>query len=225
MTLDAVLSSAAQHRKELTLYGPPETEFLELLATRNVETHHRRLPPDQPEPFCVIRDDDGFRGAVALADLESFLAPPVHRPQNLDDIDPAKRAVFELLDDTVFTGLSRKQLLATSREFEDRAWRTGTGRLHVGFQSTAAFRAQESLYVRLAAETDLEVHIYTVPEATPSETNPPLTFHRQSDDRYWFVLFDGGDEHCALVAEEQDGEFSGVWTYDPDLVALAFEEI
>jgi len=41
----------------------------------------------------------------------------------------------------VFVPLDRRQLPATSRELEDRAWRTEQGRIHIGFRRAEAFEA------------------------------------------------------------------------------------
>lgn len=139
---------------------------------------------------------------------------------------PAYGALLDLLEDTVFASLSRRQLLATAREFEDRAWRAGSGLLHVGFQTAEAFEPQCSLYRRLATETDLDVHVHL---ADADGDVDGVTVHRDSEyaDEYWFVAFDGpGDSQCALVAE-QHGEthYEGAWTYDPGLVAGALDDV
>lgn len=148
-------------------------------------------------------------------------------------LSPGYRALFELLDDTVFASLDRRQLLATVRELEDRAWRVGRGTLRVGFQSYAAFRDQEPVYLQLAEETDLDIHIYVAPETlTVDRSNWPVRFHTEPADeigRYWSFMFDGDgvDENkCALVAEEREaGSYYGFWTYEPSLVDRAIETL
>jgi DICT domain-containing protein len=126
----------------------------------------------------------------------------------------------------VFASLSRRQLLATSREFEDRAWRAGRGVLHAGFQTAAAFEPRRSLYRRLATETDLDVHVYLAERDLDDDNDlddDAITVHQGGEDvaRYWFVVFDGPeDSQCALVAEQRgDDDYVGAWTYDPGLVA------
>jgi hypothetical protein len=223
VTLDAFVDEIATRHKTVTVYAPEPTDLAARLATRNATVDHRRLPADGPEPFAVVRADGRFLGLLSLDTLRSFLEPPIPRSQDPDDLSPPYRAVFELLDDTVFASLSRRQLLATSRGIEDRAWRTGRGTLHVGFQSAAAFRAQQSLYRRLAETTDLDVHVYAVTDGTPPDT--AATVHTEPVipiGRYWFLVFDGGgddDRKCALVAEQRaPNTYDGGWTFDPALV-------
>ncbi|MDS0279298.1 hypothetical protein NDI85_15965 [Halomicroarcula sp. S1AR25-4] len=250
MTLGSILSEVAAEEKTVVVYSPDDTgeDLAERLATRNLHVDHRKIPSISADAFVVVRDGSRFRGALSLSDLLVFLSPPIHRPEDLDSVDAAYRALFELLDQTVFVTLDRRQLLATSREIEDRAWRTGRGRLHVGFQSVAAFEAQAGLYRDLAATTDVDVHVY-VPAGAPSGylDDAPLTAHTDVDEdlaRYWFILFDGRGEaglpdgqtladdgtestqSCALIAEATGPDcYRGVWTYDPDRVARAFEAV
>lgn len=231
MTLGAFIDDAATRRKQLVVYAPTETDLADRLTARNVDVDARSPPAEGVEPFIVVRDGSEFLGAVALDDLVAFLEPPSGGLDEPGALGSGYRAVSELLDETVFASLDRRQLLATSREIEDRAWRTGSGTLRVGFQSTAAFRQQWPLYRRLASETDLDVHVYTVDDLQFTDDVPPsLTVHvapTPDVGRHWFLLFDGGDDDaraCALVAEQQTGDsYRGVWTYDPSLVARAFE--
>ena len=135
--------------------------------------------------------------------------------------------MLSVLDDSLFSSLARRQLLATSREIEDRAYRTGRGTLRVGFQDFGRMRAQVPVYERLAAETDLDVHVYARAGEAPAV--PGVTCHgipsgrdRAGEiGRFWLLVFDGGGEHneCALLAEERAPEtYYGFWTYDPALV-------
>jgi len=82
----------------------------------------------------------------------------------MDEADRSDRVLYELLDDTVFAGLDRRQLLGATRELEEPACRVGVGRIHVGFQSRAALADLQSLYRLLAAETGLDVHVSVVDE-------------------------------------------------------------
>jgi len=229
MTLGAIVADAATQQKQLVVYAPTETDLADRLAARNVTVDSRAPPATGVEPFIVVRDDSGFLGALSLDDLLAFLEPSRGELDELGALGSGYRAVSELLDDTVFTALDRRQLLATSREIEDRAWRTGTGTLRVGFQSSAAFQQQWPLYRRLAADTDLDVHVYTVDQPMVEDVPASLTFHVEPTPdvgRYWFLLFDGGDDDraCALVAEQRtDDSYRGVWTYDASLVNRAFD--
>lgn len=233
MSLAAIIETAERHRVSVVYYRPEPDGFGSRFGTRNVDITYRDLPPGGPDPFVVVRDGERFRGAVSVETLRAFLSPPVPRSQNPDDLSPAYRAVFELLETTVFASLSRRQLLATAREIEDRAYRVGRGTFHVGFQSVAAFDAQRTLYRQLAERTDLDIHVHVVPAPdTDSLRDFPLTVHvdpAADTGRYWFLVFDGdGDDRqkCALVAEQRGpDEFYGTWTYDPSLVDRALEAV
>lgn len=222
MALDAFLDELSTRRKTVTVYAPDVTDLAAQLATRNVTVDHRRLPSAGPEPFAVVRSHGRFLGLLTLDTLRSFLSPPVCRPRNPADLSTPYQAVVDLLDDTLFGSMDRRRLLATSRDIEDRVWRTGRGTLHVGFQSAAAARAQRDLYRRLVETTDLDVHLYVV---DGSSLDLPATVHTEPTPvvgRYWFLVFDGDgddDRKCALVAEQRDAEtYAGGWTYDPALV-------
>jgi len=234
MTFTEILDDVASRRKQLVVYAPEsgETDLAKTLATRNLRIDHRRLPDISSESFVIIRDDGEFQGALSLTDLLEFLSPPIRRPRDLDTLAPKHRAIYELLDDTVFVSLDRRQLLATSRELEDRAWRTGHGRLHAGFQRPEAFEAQADIYRDLAT-TDIDIHVY-VPggTATAALSDTPITLHTDPGtdlDRYWFLLFDDGKsgaQNCGLIAREtDDNRYHGLWTYNPDLVDKAFSAV
>lgn len=234
MSLESVLEEAKRRRKSLVHYAPEPGDFADQFAARNVDVTYRPLPIGGPEPFVVVRQDGTFCGAITVGNLRRYLWPPIRRPRDLDALSPAYRALFELLDDAVFASLRRRQLLATAREIEDRAQRTGRGTLHAGFQSPSAFRPQRSVYRQLAAATDLDIHVYVgASAATADLETEEIALHAEGDagggevaenevGRFWFLAFDGGGDDgrkCALVAEQRDSEtYYGVWTYDPALV-------
>lgn len=172
----------------------------------------------------VIRDRRGFRGAIGLTAFKEFLTPPVHVPWN-SDLDSSNFCdLLALLDRTLFSSFDRRQMLGTSREIENRAWRVGQGELHVGFQSFSAFRAQVPVYRRLTDETNLAVHIYGESDWHPPQIQNTV-FHAETTDEIgtvWFLVYDGGGDDlqkCALLAEERDpNQFYGFWTYDPETV-------
>jgi hypothetical protein len=233
MSFETLLADVSASHKQLVVYAPDPagTDLGERLATRNLSVEHRWIPTLGSDAFVVIRDAEGFHGAISLSDLLEFLVPPIRHPSDLHTLSDADRAVYDLLDNTVFVSLDRRQLLATSRELEDRAWRTGRGRLHVGFQQTDAYEAQADLYRELAETTDIDVHLYLPPEVPPPESQS-LTVHTEPAaiiERYWFILFDDGrdgSQNCALVAKSVgERRYRGVWTYDPELVSKGFEQV
>ena len=235
MRLDAFLDAVADAHKTIVVYAPTDAgrDLADRLSTRNATVEYRTAPQGAPAGFAVVHEDGQFLGALALEDLLTYLEPPVRPPWNLDELDPGYRALYDLLDETLFVSLDRRQLLATSREIEDRAWRVGRGTLHVGFQTQQAFEAQRSMYRHLAETTDLDVHVYVSADTLEDGFDPgPVTLHTgpaETVERFWFLLFDGGgndQQTCALVAEERDdGRYRGVWTYDPGLVDLAFDAL
>lgn len=218
--LAGAIDDVRGRRKTVTLYSPDETDPLtEALAVRNIEVEHRPLPEWTPREFLVVHGPDGeFEGSLGVAAFERFLAP--------DDRPPwvpgrsGVTAVFDFLDDTVFSSLDRGQLLAAGREIEERAWRAGAGRLYTGFQTPAAFAAQSDVYERLADCEGLSVRCFARREATDGGTRLTVVDSEAVGD-YWFVVYDGGDENgkCALVAEQRGStEYAGFWTYDPETV-------
>jgi len=226
MSPGGVIEAALERRKTLVHYAPDPGDFSDRFVARNVDVSFRELPPGGPGPFVAVRDDDGFQGAVSVEGLEDLLAPPHATAFDHDSVSPTYGALLELLDDTVFASLSRRQLLATTREFEDRAWRAGRGRLHVGFQTAEALEPQRALYRRLATETDLDVHVHF---ANGDVDLDGVTVHGDSESTagYWFVAFDGPDDsQCALVAEQRgEDDYEGAWTYDSDLVVDVLDDV
>jgi hypothetical protein len=222
MGLIETIASVERQRKTLTVYAPSERpDLASQFRTRNVTVEYEPIPP-VGQGFVVVSDAEGFEGAVSLRVFERLLEPPIRRPGGAPP-DDGFRNVFELLDDTVFASLDRRQLLATSREIEDRAWRVGHGELHVGFQSLSAMRAQLRIYRHFGAETDVDVHLYGRDDWDPPDL-PGVTVHRETADeigRVWFLAFDGGetDNENALLAEERSPDtYAGFWTYDAGIV-------
>jgi hypothetical protein len=225
--LSELVAEVEARRRELVVYAPEgaDPELAATFETRNVTVSRRSLPAGGPPGFVVIRDaDDAFAGAVGLSALREFLSPPISPPWDADS-RAGYRELFAAVEEALFVAADRRQLLATSREIEDRAWRAGRGTLRVAFQSRTAFELQLAVYRRLVADTDLDVHLYGSPDwirAAPRIED--VTFHDAPDDLavYWVLAFDGGDDPenaCALVAEELlADDYRGFWTYDRDTV-------
>lgn len=229
MSLSTIFTAAERRRKTLHRYGSETSDLADQFAGRNVAVEHHSLPRRGPPPFVIIKEDDDFLGAVSDEELQSFLSPTISPPWRIDEAATEYRVLYDLLDNTGFSSLDRQQLLATSREIEDRAYRVGRGRFHVSFQWSAAFDPQKDFYRRLAADTDLDIHVSLVDE--PNGELPGLTVHVEPTPeigRYWTMAFDAdGDtsQQCGLVARQQNGTYEGVWTYDPPLVERVFESL
>jgi hypothetical protein len=229
VTLDEFLSRVEAEQWTISVYGGDPGTVADQFATRNVVVEAESLPDGGTGGFAIIRDDSAFAAAVDLPTLQEVTAPPVPRLGEGADEPPTEgfRALLSVLDDTLFSSLDRRQLLATAREIEDRAYRTGRGTLRVGFQNFDRMVAQVPVYERLAAGTDLDIHVYARADGSP--TIPGVTCHEVASGsdrageigRFWVMTFDGGGEHneCALLAEERTPDtYYGFWTYDPALV-------
>ncbi|MFA9515948.1 DICT sensory domain-containing protein [Halopenitus sp. H-Gu1] len=171
-----------------------------------------------PREFAVLSRNGEFLTAVSLTEL-------------LDDgeettpgfEDGSYRSVLDHLDETTFTSYSTEKMIAASREIEDRAWRTGSGELHAGFQTLATLAPTVPTYNRLCEREGLTVHAYAAPEGDVSDTEFPVHVERAPEIREtWFVAYDGGGtdvNKCALLAEEREpGRFYGFWSYAPETV-------
>ena len=131
-----------------------------------------------------------------------------------------------MLDDTVFSSLDRRRLLAASGEIEDRAMRVGRGTLAVGLQRLSGMESQLSIYPDLGGLGSLDVHVFGAADWKPSEM-PGLQVHATDDPdiaERWFLAYDGGgdpDQQAALLAHELDTDnaYDGFWTYESDIVA------
>ena len=220
---DSLLAEVQNRGRQFTVYeGGAETDIPSQFATHAVSVHQEQLPAGGPAPFVVIEQDGEFAGALPVEELQKLLEPPIVRPGEREDVSEGFGVLFDVLDDTVFTAMNRRQLLGVSREIEDRATRVGTGTLRASFQNRSRLEPQTDLYRYLASHTDLDIHIYGIdPDDAPAI--PGVTYHRGDQlDRYWSLAFDGAadeSQSCALVAREQTGGYDGFWTYDPGLVA------
>ncbi|WP_336036941.1 DICT sensory domain-containing protein [Halobacterium yunchengense] len=222
MRLRDVVSAVRDRELTLTVYTDPEAAVVaalrEYFASRNVAVQAAG-DADHPE-HAVLSDDGEFLAAVGVDGLRSLTDGGTREVGERAPYGP----LLAHLDRTTFTSYSRRQMLAASREIEDRAWRAGAGRLDAGFQRASNFATERETYARLAA-TDLDVHVYGVRDE-PVDVPDGVAFHGTDAPDVaatWFVVFDGGGDErqaSALVAverEDADG-FYGFWTYDPGLV-------
>ncbi|WP_058996941.1 DICT sensory domain-containing protein [Haloarcula sp. CBA1127] len=227
MTVRTLLRRFEDSDVTITVYGPPATKTVgERLATQGIDATWRKLPTGHQNAFAVIRRDGVFAEAVPLTAMETFLCDPMAGigDSGTPDSDPGRQLLHSALANTLLSSLTPAQLLATSHEFEDRAYRVGAGTLRVSFQSLSIFRSQRARYESLTSDTDLDIHVYGQDDWEPPAI-PGISFHPLTNDtleQVWLLAFDadGDDQNkCALVAEEtEDGAFRGVWTYNPRLV-------
>jgi DICT domain-containing protein len=226
MSLRDIVSTVEGQERSLTVYAPPEktglaNELEEYFTSQHVSITFRACEADeQPRAELAGPDSAERLVAVELSSLERLVGgdPPEDPCVGARPYAP----LLAHLDEATFTSYDHEQMLTTTREIEDRAWRAGEGHLVAGFQQFSNFRSQVEAY-RTLGETDLDIDIYAAPDVDPPEG--PYTLHATTDPditETWFVAFDGdGDpgQASALVAEERAaGEFYGFWTYDKELV-------
>ncbi|MCL9814373.1 DUF7344 domain-containing protein [Natranaeroarchaeum aerophilus] len=222
-SLQELLTAVERARTTVRLFSPePDEDALAGFITRNVRVEYEPLPSSLAPGFAVVERDDGL-ALCRLDILTSVNAPPTDPPWDEEIDRTAYRQFLGLFRDRPFATTDRKQLLATSREIEDRAWRTGRGEIHAGFQSLSVFRTQRRLYRRLGEKPGLDVHVYGRPDWTPPAVDSVTTIaiDNQEIGEFWFVVYrDATDTTAtALVAEErQPDEYYGVWTYDAETV-------
>ena len=153
--------------------------------------------------------------ATGLSGIEQYEAPAV-----LTELDEMR---FTLRG---FPASTREKLLLVvmSRFIEKRALEVGTGRLDVAFQELSRVHDEYGtgqVYARLA-DTDVDVHVYGVPDADPDLDG--ITVHRGETPAYrqsWVVVYraPAHEEPAALLAVETDAnEWDAMWSYDRERV-------
>jgi hypothetical protein len=144
-SLRDALEDVERRRKTLVVHtddGAVAEDLRHQFETRNVDVTRRPLGSIDDAGFVIVRDGDGdFQGAVGLDQFRAILSPTSRPPWELAEGDRDHATPFDFLENTLFSSYSRGQMVATSREIEERAWRVGSGRLYAGFQRPAALRA------------------------------------------------------------------------------------
>jgi hypothetical protein len=224
MTLGSLIGEIQGRQHQVTVYRSGNRLEIETwLAGHGVNAESRSLPSPGPNPFIEIKTDGEVIGIIGVEAIEALLEPPIYRPGDQNGISEGYRVLFDILERMVFSAMSRRELLAVSREIEDRAFRVGEGTLWVGFQTLSTFKSQVDVYRTLSDETNLTIHIYGVEDWTPPAISG-ISYHTEEATRfepYWVLAYDGGpDENqaCGLVAKEYPDEYTGFWTNDPTTV-------
>mgnify|MGYP000309591201 CR=1 FL=1 len=222
-SLADLLDRVERRRRTVTVFSPDRPAWVaDLLGASHVAVEHQSISEDDVEPFLTVRARGEYLGSVRLTDLERLVSPRVPGLGAETLVEESHRRLREMLADTVFSAMDRRQLLGASREIEDRAWRVRAGELHAGFQSLSTMRAQREVYEALAELQNLSIHVYGRADWDPDVDG--VVVHPTTDDALtdrWFVAFDGGDDplqQCALVAEQHGDAYDGFWTYDPSIV-------
>jgi len=220
MSLREVVATVRGRGKTLTVYRNHDTgvvaELREYFASQNVAIE--KADADGDPEHAVLSDGDEFLAAVGIDALRGLTSGS---PREVGESTAYSRLLSHL-DRTTFTSYDRRQMVEASREIEDRAWRSGSGRLYAGFQRASNFTGERETYARLA-EKDLDVHVYGLPDVS-LDVPDGVTFHGAAIPDVassWFVVFDGGDDPrqaCALLSVQRGEGFYGFWTYDAGLV-------
>ncbi|SMO44552.1 DICT sensory domain-containing protein [Halorubrum cibi] len=230
MSLIEIISGVEAREATLTVFDrdPSVAETLaEHFADRNLRVVAER-PAEGPTGYAVLSRGGEFVTAVSVDEvLPGSAGGDADGPPGEADRAPSRRVgepVLDHLDETLFTSYSRSDMVAASREIEDRAWRVGDGELHAGFQTLDVLTGESNTYDRLGGKERLEVHAYAAAEGeAPNTDRYEVHIGRTAEIREtWFVAYDGGGfdgAKCVLLAEEREPDrFYGFWSYDPDTV-------
>jgi hypothetical protein len=230
MSLSELIAGVEAHEKTLTVFNTEQAvvdEFRASFADRNITVRGEATASGKPGEFVTLSEDGEVVTATGLDSLRSLLSDDA----TLDYRERPYQPLLDHLDETMFTSWETEQMVAASREIEDRAFRVDDGQLHAGFQYVSTLKAELPIYERLGS-TDVEVHAYAVPDEThPNHDGFTLHLERATEiETSWFVVFDGGDEGaasaCALVAEEREPrEFYGFWTYEESTVDWVLDHL
>ncbi|KDS90956.1 histidine kinase [Halorubrum saccharovorum] len=241
MSLIELIAGVEAHEATLTVFNAdPEVaeELRKHFADRNIRVVEEQTAAG-PEAFAVLARDGEFVTAVTVGELLPRLGGE-SKPgdgesgagASADEASTGGRVggpVLDHLDETMFTSYSRADMVAASREIEDRAWRVGDGELHAGFQTLDVLTGETDTYDLLGEKERLAVHAYAADEGdAPDVEHYTVHVGETAEIREtWFVAYDGGgydDAKCALLAEERaPGEFYGFWSYDPETVDYIIE--
>ncbi|WP_435072961.1 DICT sensory domain-containing protein [Halorubrum sp. HHNYT27] len=226
MSLIELITGVEASEATLTVFNADSSvtsELREHFADRNIRIVEERTEGG-PEAYAVLSRDGEFVTAVTVGEI----LPGADGSSDGDGSGESGRRVggpiLDLLDETMFTSYSRGDMVAASREIEDRAWRVGDGELHAGFQTLDVLTGETDTYDLLGEKERLSVHAYAAAGGDPPDVEHYTVHVGETAElrETWFVAYDGGgydDAKCALLAEERaPGEFFGFWSYDPETV-------
>ncbi|ELZ55734.1 MULTISPECIES: DICT sensory domain-containing protein [unclassified Haloferax] len=238
---------------------------------RMLETTFADQPVDVDELSDDARGDDvvvlteqtaAGHEVVATSPLEEVMNSVLLVNSDLYKTGQAKLDEFELpsvltrLDDVPFSlrgypesDKEKLLLVAISRYIERHAWRAGNGRLRSSFQRLSRIedeRGTRAVYKKVAS-TDVQTHIYGIPDWSPPTNSNLVTHGGYFDDFYdsWFVVYtppedesveaEPGDRTAAsderldavapgqpvalLALETEPKRWEGYWTFRPSLVS------
>lgn len=256
MSLRAFVEATERRPAKLALVNwdapRPLRNMLEGTIERQpIEVLEEERPGEDANVVYLLRDGEVIASSPLAALEESILLvnSDTYRTGS-GGIDVQMPAVLDALADTRFTlrgyPESHKEklvLILVSRHIESLALNADGGRLRTGFQDISRIHDEHgthSVYRQLAA-SDVDAHVYGVPDWTPPPTLE-LTMHGGWEGDFrdsWFVVHVPADDdrdgrqgdavdpdapdtaptHAALVAiEDAPRRWEGFWTYDTEQV-------
>lgn len=189
--------------------------------------------PDYPEDTVLLVEDgsvlassplDAIRDTILVVNSDLYTTGSAE----LGEIDVP--SVIEGLTDQPFalagypeSNTEKLLLILVSRLVERRALEAGEGRLRASFQRLSRIKDEQgtkAVYEQLA-ESDVGVHVYGVPDWTPTRELEVVTHGGTGPDfeRAWFVIFEPGgtDSGIGLLAYEvEPRHWRGFYTERPD---------
>ncbi|WP_148416148.1 DICT sensory domain-containing protein [Haloferax sp. KTX1] len=202
---------------------------------------------DQPVDVDELSDDDrgddvvvltertaDEREVVATSPLSEVMDAVLLVNSDLYKTGQTKLDEFELpsvltrLDDVPFSlrgypesDKEKLLLVAISRYIERHAWRAGRGRLRSSFQRLSRIedeRGTRAVYQKVAS-TDVQTHVYGIPDWSPPSDSGLLTHGGYTDDFYdsWFVVYtppDDGPTESSGAGGATDGRRPGDGSVD-----------
>jgi len=228
MSLIELITGVEAREATLTVFNADPSvasELREHFADRNIRIVEERTDGG-PDAYAVLSRDGAFVTAVTVDELLPGVGGGSPDDDGSGDVGRRRvgEPILDHLDETMFTSYSRGDMVAASREIEDRAWRVGDGELHAGFQTLDVLTGETDTYDLLGEKDRLSVHAYAAAEGDPPDVEHYTVHVGETAElrETWFVAYDGGgydDAKCALLAEERaPNEFFGFWSYDPETV-------
>jgi hypothetical protein len=214
----------------------PIHDMLEdLFAQQTVAVEELDVPGSEENLVVLLEDGDAVASSPLRALEDEILLVNsdlyVTGAKALEDV--SLPAVLEGLAGTPFrlrgypaSHSEKLPLIVLSRYIEKLAWQHGSGRLRSSFQRLSRLddeRGTREVYRELGS-TDVDVHVYGVPDWVPPESFPGVVHAGYFGEfrSSWFVVHHAEDEDArtaALVAEHVgDNEWEATWTFDPERV-------
>ena len=135
MSLIEIIAGVEAREATLTVFDtdPAVAEALTAhFADRNLVVVDERTTHG-PSGYAVLERDGEFVTAVSTDEL-------LPSSSEQTEGDRVGEPILDRLEETLFTSYAREDMVAASREIEDRAWRVGDGELHAGFQTLDVIR-------------------------------------------------------------------------------------